>query len=100
MSDFRMSTARRWAAGAYDPQLGLVISGGIGGSGSSSAEKTLDGITFSTLPSMPGSLYEHCLVSLQNGNIFATGRSSTFMYHGSNNTWSSLNDIPTNTYGI
>ena len=103
MTDFRMSTARYYAAGAYDPQHGFVITGGYdGSSGLSSAERTFDGINFGTLPSMPGALYRHCLISLKNGNLFATGgtvNAATFMYHGSDNTWSTLNNVPEINYG-
>ena len=105
MTDFRMSTERRYAAGAYDPTLGFVITGGHDGLASggalSSAERTFDGINFSTITSMPRPLCYHCLVSLKNGNLFATGGNSnagTFMYHGSDNTWSTLNNLPANNY--
>ena len=81
---------------AYDPQHGFVITGGQGQGALSGAERTFDGINFSSFPDMPRALLDyHCLVSLKNGNLFATGGvSGTFMYHGSNNSWSSLNNIP------
>ena len=94
-----MNAARSYAAGVYDPQNGLVITGGYKGPGQylSSAESTHDGINFSPFPEMPGALIFHCLVSLKNGNLFATRGSGTVMYHGSNNTWSSLNNMPRST---
>ena len=71
---------------AYDPQHGFVITGGQGQGALSGAERTFDGINFSSFPDMPRALLDyHCLVSLKNGNLFATGGvSCTFMYHGSN----------------
>ena len=94
-----MNAVRRFAAGVYDPQHGFVVTGGLSGSDEVlySAESTHDGINFSPFPEMPGALVYHCLVSLKNGNLFATVGSGTFMYHGSNNTWSSLNNMPRST---
>ena len=100
MTNFSMNAVRYGAAGVYDPQHGLVITGGSSGNAHSSAERTYDGINFSPFPEMPGALTDHCLVSLKNGNLFATGRSGTFMYHGPNNTWSSLNHMPGFALGI
>ena len=97
MSNFRLSTVRVYPAAVYDPHHGFVITGGYEPVAKtlSSAEKTHDGINFDPFPEMPRGLQRHCLVSLKNGNLFATRGSGTFMYHGSNNTWSSLNGMPT-----
>ena len=103
-----MSTARNNAAGAYDPLLGFVISGGPWGG--TSVERTYDGVNFSTLPDMPRAFYlgTHCLVSLKNGVLFATGLldegtypypQGTYMYHGSNDSWSAMNNIPEGGHG-
>jgi len=103
-----MSTARRDAGGAYDPLIGFVISGGRGGTYDAvhtSVERTYDGVNFSTLPDMPRAFHYgiHCLVSLKNGVLFATGvhltatherQQGTYMYHGSNNSWSAMNNFP------
>ena len=96
---FSLSIARVGAGGVYDPQHGFVITGGFNvdfNDRLSTAERTYDGVNFSPFPEMPEKLSGHCLVSLKNGDLFATGASSlihgdlTFMYYGSNNTWSSL----------
>ena len=85
-----MSVSRQGAAGAYDPQHGFVITGGS----RKSAENTYDGIHFNPLPDMPEYLSHHCLVSLKNGDLLAIDRWIAIMYHGSNNSWSKLDDIP------
>ena len=83
-----MSTLHKWGAAVYDPHLGFVIAGGAV---SSSVERTYDGISFSNLKGMPGVFIRLCLVSLQNGNLVAlTQDDGTWMYHGSNNSWSTL----------
>ena len=92
-----MSTIRGYAAGTYDPQLGFVVSGGAGPL--SSVERTYEGINFSNLPEMPKPLDGHCQISLNNGDLLVADHRHTFMYHGSNNSWSTLNDIPDGSYG-
>ena len=90
-----MSTKHWKGAGVYDPHLGFVIAGGSKGG----VERTYDGISFSNLKDMPQTdNSHHCLVSLQNGNLVAvTPNDGALMYHGSNNSWSTLTkeaDVP------
>ena len=83
--DNRLSATRDYAAGVYDPQHGFVITGGSDGYDAlSTAERTYDGVTFEAFPEMPGKMGGHCLVSLKNGNLLATGELSTFLFNGSN----------------
>ena len=67
MTNFSMNAARYRAAGVYDSQHGLVMTGGYAGSGQylSTAERTHDGINFSPFPEMPGALTDHCLTSVK-----------------------------------
>ena len=86
-----MSTRHTFGAGVYDLHLGFVIAGGRGSS--RGVERTYDGISFSNLKGMPGQRLDEglCLVSIQNGNLVAvTPYDGTLMYHGSNNSWSTL----------
>ena len=100
----RLSTARSGAGGVYDPQLGFVIIGGRSSEALFTAERTYDGISFSSFPIFPGGLhpyYGHCLVSLKNGgNLLAASRSSTFKFNGSTNTWTTLASMPASPEGI
>ena len=90
-----MSTTRDYAAGVYDSQHGFVITGGSGGAEAlSSAERTFDGITFTPFLEMPGKMGGHCLVSLKNGNLISIDDSSTYLFHGSNNSWTTAASMP------
>ena len=62
-----MLEARSFSAAASHPNYGWVITGGLPGP-KSTAEKTGNGRSFNTFPSLPLSLYGHCLVSLDGGN--------------------------------
>ena len=64
---YRMLEARSYSAAASHPNYGWVITGGLPGP-KSTAEKTGNGRSFNTFPSMPLSLRQHCLVSLDGGN--------------------------------
>ena len=96
------SDRRIYAAGVYDPLQGFVVTGGYDNGALATAERTYDGVLFSPFPTMPSGAYGHCLVSLNNGDLFAVdgNKQKTFMYRGSTNSWSSLNSLGSVQNGI
>ena len=67
---------RRWSsAAALTSRKEWVISGGYDMSYKSNVESTPDGRNFETFPSMPITLYYHCIISLDGdeGDLFVTG---------------------------
>ena len=96
------SDRRIYAAGVYDPLQGFVVTGGYDNGALATAERTYDGVQFSPFPTMPSGAYGHCLVSLNNGDLFAVdgNKQKTFMYRGSTNSWSSLNSLGSVQNGI
>ena len=91
--NLRLSRTRHYAAGVYDSQHGFVVTGGWG----STVERTFDGINFSSFPDMPAEMGGHCLVSLMNGNLLAVGGAGNFMFEGSNNSWTTMQSMPSST---
>ena len=62
---------------------------------------TSDGETFGDLPPMPYGLFSHCMVSLDNGDLFVTGgrkvdasgtpeSDKSFLYHSDTMEWEEL----------
>ena len=84
MSDaFRQLTGRieegRFRFGyAYNPQVGLVMVGGEGGSDTYLSESTLDGVNVdsSTVAEFGEELYENCLVSVNETTLLSLGGNS------------------------
>ena len=101
---YRMLEARSYSAAASHPDYGWVITGGYDGGIKSTAEKTGNGRSFNTFPSLPVSLYSHCLVSLDggnNGDFLLTGgwdkdlndNKKTYIFR--EGEWRQVEDMPT-----
>ena len=63
--------------------------------GGNSTRYTSDGETFGDLPPMPYGFYSHCMVSLDNGDLFVTGQydydaAKSLLYHSDTMEWEEL----------
>ena len=68
-----LSVPRHEAGCSFSSEYGMVISGGY--DDLNSTEYTLDGDEFESLSQpMPVGKNEHCLVALDGGDLFVTGR--------------------------
>ena len=93
-----ISTGNRYDAGFdSDDHWGLVISGGYSPVNGRIAlvTKTLDGNYFEALESLPYATYYHCLVILDDDQLFMAGGygstsydTDTYVYDATTNTWS------------
>ena len=68
---------------------------------------TSDGVTFAELPPMPIGMTSHCMVALDNDDLFVTGgavpkdsggsqyNDKSFLYHSDTMVWEELQGLPT-----
>ncbi len=69
-----MNEYRQYDMGwAYDAAWGLVLSGGRAEPSASTAEKTLDGVTFDALPDLPEPMGLHCLAIVDSQTLLVAG---------------------------
>ena len=119
-----MKYGRLHGAGAYDPQHGFVMTGGIDDywlrpinvqeriwyrQNLNSAEKTTDGVEFANFERLPLGLSRHCLVSLRNGgDMFVTGGQDsqgmsnrrTLIFLQSSGNWNDVKEMKAEKKGL
>ena len=101
-----LGEGRRYSAGAYNRNNGLIITGGYPAK-SSTEQFTDKGLSEMSFTPMPIGLRAHCLVSLDNaddGGFLLTGgrdgtgdsrNKKTFIYRSASNKWIQMADMPT-----
>ena len=101
---YSMREKRRFSAGAFHPEHGWMISGGLGDGERllPSSEVTRDGISFEEFPALPIALYTHSIVALDGdyGDFLVTGghpggtryNARTFIFK---NEWTEVKRMPT-----